>query len=93
MEAFLAGMIMGTAQRRFSNDSVLQFRSMLSPDPFMGKRGYPLLLAAAPAGLPRLNEVNVDAWMLVFGIALSLVTCVLFGIAPAIQSSLEIVPG
>lgn len=45
-KAFIGGMFMGTAQRRFSNDSVLQFRGMLSPDPFMGKRGYPLLLAA-----------------------------------------------
>lgn len=45
-KTFLGGMIMGTAQRRFDNDDVLQFRAMLSPDPFMGKSGYPLLLAA-----------------------------------------------
>jgi hypothetical protein len=45
-KAFIGGMLMGTAQHRFDNDSVLQFRGMLSPDPFMGKRGYPLLLAA-----------------------------------------------
>ncbi|HEX5006848.1 MAG TPA: hypothetical protein VFV70_07025, partial [Hyphomonadaceae bacterium] len=45
-KAFIGGMFMGTAQRRFDNGGVLQFRGMLSPDPFMGKRGYPLLLAA-----------------------------------------------
>jgi len=45
-KAFVGGMLMGTAQRRFDDDSVLQFRAMLSPDPLMGKRGYPLLLAA-----------------------------------------------
>ena len=45
-KAFVGGMVMGTAQRRFANDGVLQFRGMLSPDPFMGKSGYPLLLAA-----------------------------------------------
>jgi hypothetical protein len=45
-KAFIGGMFMGTAQRRFANDSVVQSRGMLSPDPFMGKRGYPLLLAA-----------------------------------------------
>lgn len=43
---FFGGMIMGTAQRRFDNNDVLQFRAMLSPDPLMGDRGYPLLLAA-----------------------------------------------
>jgi hypothetical protein len=43
---FVAGMLMGTAQRRFADDSVLQFRGAISPDPLMGDRGYPLLLAA-----------------------------------------------
>lgn len=42
---FLAGMAMGMAQRDFG-DNTLMFRAMLSPDPFMGKRGYPLLLAS-----------------------------------------------
>jgi hypothetical protein len=45
-KAFVGGMVMGTAQRRFANGNVLQFRGMVSPDPFMGKSGYPLLLAA-----------------------------------------------
>ena len=43
---FVSGMLMGTAQRRFDDGSVLQFRGGLSPDPLMGDRGYPLLLAA-----------------------------------------------
>jgi hypothetical protein len=42
---FLAGMAMGMAQRDFG-DSTLGFRAMLSPDPLMGRRGYPLLLAS-----------------------------------------------
>jgi hypothetical protein len=45
-KSFIGGMFMGTAQRRFDDGGVLQFRGMLSPDPFMGKSGYPLLLAA-----------------------------------------------
>jgi len=53
-KAFFGGMIMGSAQRRFANDDVLQFRAMLSPDPLMGKRGYPLLLAAGETA----NGVN-----------------------------------
>jgi hypothetical protein len=44
--AFLAGMTMGTARRDFADGDALTLRAMLSPDPFMGKRGYPLLLAA-----------------------------------------------
>ncbi len=43
---FAAGMLMGMATRRFDNGNALQFRGMLSPDPLMGKRGYPLLLAS-----------------------------------------------
>lgn len=45
-KAFVAGMVMGSARRDFANGDVIQFRGMLSPDPFMGKDGYPLLLAA-----------------------------------------------
>jgi hypothetical protein len=44
-KAFLAGMIMGSARRDFSNGT-LNLRAMVSPDPFMGASGYPLLFAA-----------------------------------------------
>jgi len=40
---FPAGMVMGMAQRDLGNGT-LGLRAMLSPDPFMGRRGYPLLL-------------------------------------------------
>lgn len=43
---FAAGMVMGMATRHFSNGNALQFRGMVSPDPLMGKSGYPLLLAS-----------------------------------------------
>ncbi len=42
---FAPGMIMGMARRDFGGDDTLQVRAMLSPDPFMGRSGYPLLLA------------------------------------------------
>lgn len=42
---FAPGMLMGMARRDFGSDDTLSFRAMLSPDPFMGKSGYPLLLA------------------------------------------------
>jgi hypothetical protein len=43
---FVSGMLMGSARRNFSNGAKVQLRAMLSPDPLMGARGYPLLLAA-----------------------------------------------
>jgi hypothetical protein len=42
---FASGMIMGMA-RRAAGPGTLQLRAMLSPEPLMGRRGYPLLLAA-----------------------------------------------
>lgn len=44
--AFATGMLMGMASRDLSGGGTLAFRSALSLDPFMGRRGYPLLLAA-----------------------------------------------
>ena len=43
---FVAGMVMGSVQRRFPNGNALQLRASLSPDPFMGRNGYPLHLAS-----------------------------------------------
>jgi hypothetical protein len=44
-KAFASGMLMGMARREVGSGTV-QFRAMLSPDPLMGARGYPLLLAS-----------------------------------------------
>ena len=44
-KAFASGMLMGMARRPIGNGT-LQFKAMLSPDPIMGARGYPLLLAS-----------------------------------------------
>ncbi|HEY0412289.1 MAG TPA: hypothetical protein VGD66_04010 [Allosphingosinicella sp.] len=44
-KAFVSGMLMGSARRQ-AGPGMLQLRAMLSPDPLMGKRGYPLLLAS-----------------------------------------------
>jgi hypothetical protein len=45
-KAFLAGMVMGAARRDLGERGTLNLRLMLSPDPFMGANGYPLLFAA-----------------------------------------------
>jgi hypothetical protein len=44
-KSFVSGMAMGMARRPLGNGT-LQFRAMVSPDPLMGKRGYPLLLTS-----------------------------------------------
>ncbi len=44
-KTFFEGMAMGLARRDFGDSDTLSFRAMLSPDPFMGPSGYPLLLA------------------------------------------------
>ncbi|HEY6048047.1 MAG TPA: hypothetical protein VIV07_03270, partial [Sphingomicrobium sp.] len=44
-KAFVSGMWMGMASHPLGNGMV-QFKAMLSPDPLMGPRGYPLLLAS-----------------------------------------------
>jgi len=43
-KTFVAGMVMGMAQRPLGGGT-LGLRAMMSPDPFMGPSGYPLLLA------------------------------------------------
>jgi len=55
--SFASGMLMGMAQRPLG-DGTLQLRAMLSPDPLMGARGYPLLLASGETanGVDRLVD-------------------------------------
>jgi hypothetical protein len=44
-EAFVGGMLMGQASHSLGEGNTVQLKAMLSPDPFMGPSGYPLLLA------------------------------------------------
>lgn len=43
---FVSGWLMGAARRDLDAGDTLNLRLMLSPEPFMGDRGYPLLLAS-----------------------------------------------
>ncbi|MGI8482144.1 MAG: FtsX-like permease family protein, partial [Chthoniobacterales bacterium] len=49
--------------------------------------GHDLLIALAPPGVPRFQDIPLDGWVLAFSAALSLVTSVLFGLWPAWHTS------
>jgi len=49
--------------------------------------GVAALRAVAPADLPRLSEIHLDATVLAFTAAISVLTAILFGLLPALRSS------
>lgn len=49
--------------------------------------GVTLLRAVAPPDLPRINEIYLSGAVLAFTLGVSLLTAILFGIAPALRSS------
>jgi putative ABC transport system permease protein len=53
----------------------------------LGLWSVDLLRAASPENTPRLDEIGIDGWVLGFTLAVSLLTGVLFGLAPALQSA------
>jgi predicted permease len=53
----------------------------------IGAAGSPALLTLAPLDFPRLAEVGVDARVFLFTLAVSVMTTVFFGLAPALQTS------
>jgi len=49
--------------------------------------GTQAVLAAVPGGLPRVEDIGVDGWVLAFTLGVSLLTGVVFGLAPALHVS------
>ncbi len=49
--------------------------------------GLNLLVSFAPPDLPRAHDISLDRWALAFTMLVSLLTGILFGLAPAFQSS------
>jgi len=50
--------------------------------------GVPALIALAPAGkIPRIEQIRIDYWVLAFTAGVSVVTGLLFGMAPALRAT------
>jgi len=49
--------------------------------------GVDMLLRISPPDLPRVEEVSINGWVLLFTLFLTVLTGMLFGLVPAIQSS------
>jgi predicted permease len=49
--------------------------------------GTQAVLAAVPGGLPRMENIGVDGWVLAFTLGVSLLTGIVFGLVPALQVS------
>jgi putative ABC transport system permease protein len=49
--------------------------------------GVESLIALSPANLPRLSGVGVDGWVLSFTLLISMMTGIIFGLAPALKAS------
>jgi putative ABC transport system permease protein len=51
------------------------------------KGGIQILKSFGPANIPRLNEVAIDARVLAFTLGVSLLTAIIFGLKPALQTT------
>jgi putative ABC transport system permease protein len=49
--------------------------------------GVSLLVQLAPANLPRLDQIRIDGWVLGWTALVTVLTAIVFGLAPALQSS------
>jgi putative ABC transport system permease protein len=53
----------------------------------LAKWATPALIALSPGNVPRMEEANLDARVLIFTLGISLLSTLLFGLAPAINAS------
>jgi putative ABC transport system permease protein len=76
-----------TLVRQLLTESVLLAASGAALGILLAFWGTSFIAAQLPNGIPRLQEANVDARVSVFTLAVSLLTGLLFGLAPALQAS------
>jgi putative ABC transport system permease protein len=73
----------GRILRQLLTESVLLALAGGAGGLILGSWGLGLLKAAAPANLPGLDRIRIDLWVLAFTAAVSILTGLLFGLAPA----------
>jgi putative ABC transport system permease protein len=84
----------GRLARQLLTESVLLGALAVAVGLLVAQVGLGLLVATAPAGVPRLEEARIDGGVLAFAAVMGLVSSVLFGLAPALQASrVDLRPG
>ena len=73
--------------RQLLTESVLLSMGGAAIGLLVARWGTSLVLAAAPGNLPRSREIGIDWYVLLFTLAVSVVTGILFGLAPAWQGA------
>jgi predicted permease len=73
--------------RQMLTESIVLSMVAAAPGLLLAVAGVRALVAFAPAGIPRLDEITVDSAALVFTFCISLVAGLLFGIVPAFEIS------
>jgi predicted permease len=77
----------GRVVRQLLTESVLLSLGGATIGLLLARWGTRLVLAAAPGSLPRSGEIGIDPYVLLFTLAVSVVTGVLFGLAPAFHGA------
>src|SRR5262245_16804404 len=84
----------GRIVRQLLTESVLLGGFAAAAGVVLAEVGRRLLVATAPAGVPRLEAARIDAFVLAFAVAAGLLSSVLFGLAPALHASqVDLKPG
>ncbi len=77
----------GRIVRQLLTESVILSLAGAVAGLLLARWGTSVVLAAAPGSLPRAGEIGIDPYVLLFTLVVSIVTGILFGLAPAFHSA------